>query len=94
MMEISPKIETSFFEFKLEDSKTAQIYKIPLMQDLDARFMAEFADFDTSNTKQVFKLIEKLLDKYAPGLFDQINAKQLTWIFERWAKASDITLGE
>lgn len=85
------------FAFKIEGDK--HLYKLPLMQYLpiktirDLGHLSKMEDGADKNIDMLDFMID-ILDRYAPGLTDNITQADMGTIFEAWSDASESTPGE
>ena len=85
------------FVFKIDGDKT--LYRLPLMQYLPIktiRDLGKISEQDDGAEKNLTMLdfMLDILDKYAPGLTDNLTQADMVTIFDAWSDASESTMGE
>lgn len=85
------------FAFKIDGDKT--LYKLPLMQYLPIKVIRDLGhisaedDGEKKNIEMLDFMID-ILDRYAPGLTDNLTQSDMGTIFEAWSDASETNMGE
>lgn len=81
-------IKQNRFEFTLPSDRTTK-YSMPKLQYLKPSVL------NLLDGKEKNEIIVGLLEEYAPGVIDQLESlEQLTALYEAWAEASGISVGE
>ena len=70
------------FDFQLEGSET--VYSIPFPKDLPVSMTQELAKLADSTVEEALGFFERLLNRYAPGVWEQLSMEQLNMLFEAW----------
>ena len=85
------------FAFKIEGDN--KLYKLPLMQYLPIKIVRDLGhisakeDGDEKNIEMLDFMID-ILDRYTPGLTDDLTQSDMGTIFEAWSDASETNMGE
>lgn len=85
------------FAFKIEGDN--KLYNLPLMQYLPIKIVRDLGhisakeDGDEKNIEMLDFMIA-ILDRYAPGLTDDLTQSDMGTIFEAWSDASETNMGE
>lgn len=72
-------------DFQIEGTET--IYSIPYAKNLPLSYIEEMASLkDDPNGTKAFEFLHKVMDRYAPGAWDNITQDGLALIIAEWAQ--------
>lgn len=102
------KPRTARFRFQLEGTDT--VWELPMMQNLPKDLLMrlrtvalKLADRKTGKVKanprpedvvEAIEVQQQLMERYCPGLYEQMSDEEIAHLMGAWQEASDIRLGE
>ena len=82
-MLVIPKPKAAF-EFQLEGAE--RIYSIPFPKDLPVDYTQRLSDLANNDPAQVMGLFKEIMERYAPGAWENLTTAGLELVIDAWKK--------